>query len=61
MSFIVEILTLNNTFCSNLNFSIGSTEEKFISLEIARHFKIFLGTLASCSTSGMDLKKCISK
>ena len=41
------------TFCSILNFSIGSIEEKLISLETARHFRIFFGTLASCSVSGM--------
>ena len=48
--------TLNNIFCSKRNFFICSTDEKFISLETARHFKIFFGTLASCSTSGIDLK-----
>ena len=48
-------LPLNNTFCSNLNLSIGSAELKLISRDTARHFRIFLGTLASCSTSGTDL------
>ncbi|KAE9544333.1 hypothetical protein AGLY_001512 [Aphis glycines] len=43
--------TLNSTFCCNLSFSIGSTEEKFISLDTALHFNIFFGTLASCSLS----------
>jgi hypothetical protein len=52
--------TLNNIFCSSLNFSIGSTEEKLISLDTARHFSTFLGTLASCSTSGTDLGKFAS-
>lgn len=37
--------------CSSRNFSIGSFELKLNSLETARHFKIFFGTLASCSTS----------
>ena len=32
---------------------MGSIEEKLISLETARHFRIFFGTLASCSVSGM--------
>ena len=43
---------LFNTFCSNLNFSMGSMEEKLISLDTALHFNIFLGTRASCSSSG---------
>ena len=37
---------LKRIFCSSLNFSICSIEEKFISREIALHFRIFLGTLA---------------
>lgn len=49
--------TLNSTFCCNLSFSMGSTDEKFISLDTARHFNIFFGTLASCSLSGNDLIK----
>lgn len=62
---------LNRTFCSILNFSIGSIDEKLISLnngfktldlntglwlahlDTALHLSIFLGTLASCSSSGM--------
>ena len=32
---------------------MGSIEEKLISRETARHFRIFFGTLASCSVSGM--------
>ena len=32
---------------------MGSIEEKLISLETALHFRIFFGTLASCSVSGM--------
>lgn len=51
-----EIHTLNNIFCSSLNFSIGSTDEKFISLDTALHFNISLGTRASCSLSGKELK-----
>ena len=31
---------------------MGSMEEKLISLDTARHFRIFFGTLASCSASG---------
>ena len=31
-------------------------EEKLISRETALQFRIFFGTLASCSTSGWDLK-----
>ena len=42
-----------NTFCSNRNFSIGSMDEKLISLDTARHLSIFFGTLASCSSSGI--------
>ena len=38
---------LNKTFCSNLNFSIASFDEKLISLDTARHFKIFFGTRAA--------------
>ena len=34
---------------------MGSADEKLISLETARHLRIFVGTLASCSTSGTDL------
>ncbi len=37
-----------------LNFSMGSVELKLISLETARHFRIFFGTRASCSNSGTD-------
>ena len=63
---------LKRTFCSILNFSIGSIDEKLISLnkrvryilitclynlkahlDTALHLRIFLGTLASCSSSGM--------
>lgn len=50
------MITLNKIFCSNLSFSIGSTEEKLISLETALHLRIFFGTLASCSLSGNDLQ-----
>ena len=62
-------LPLNRTFCSILNFSIGSIEEKLISLnngfkhfniclwfahlDTALHLRIFFGTLASCSSSGI--------
>ena len=76
--------TLKRTFCSSLNFSMGSTEVKLISLntinvsisnykvtnwydqlllikvniqvnlDTALHFKIFFGTLASCSSSGTE-------
>lgn len=45
---------LNSTFCSNLNFSICSFDVKFNSRETARHFRIFFGTRASCSTPGCD-------
>ena len=61
---------LKSTFCSILNFSIGSIDEKLISLkawvyqwlhqsahsvhlDTALHFRIFFGTRASCSSSGM--------
>lgn len=37
---------LKKTFCSSLNFSNFSEEEKFSSLETALHFRIFLGTRA---------------
>ena len=37
---------LNITFCSSLNFSICSFDEKFNSLETDLHFSIFLGTRA---------------
>ena len=47
------ILHRLHTFCSNLNFSIGSMDEKLISLDTARHLSIFFGTLASCSSSGI--------
>lgn len=53
-------VTLNNIFCSSLNFSMGSTEEKFISRDTARHFSTLFGTRASCSISGTDLEKCIN-
>jgi hypothetical protein len=53
-------VTLNNIFCSSLNFSMGSTEEKFISRDTARHFSTLLGTRASCSISGTDLEKCVN-
>lgn len=36
---------------------MGSKEEKLTSREMALHLRIFLGTLASCSPSGADLKK----
>lgn len=52
-------LTLNNTFCCNLSFSMGSTDEKLISLDTALHFNIFFGTLASCSLSGNELNVLI--
>ena len=76
---------LKRTFCSILNFSIGSIDEKLISLnkrvryilitclynlkahlDTALHLRIFLGTLASCSSSGMlrsslPCKHCISR
>lgn len=52
---------LNMTFCSSLNFVISCSEEKFNSLETALHFKIFFGTLASCSGPGADLQKHITK
>ena len=42
-----------DTFCSNRNFSIGSMDEKLISLDTARHLSIFFGTRASCSSSGI--------
>lgn len=51
------LCTLNNTFCCSRSFSMGSTDEKLISLDTALHFKIFFGTLASCSLSGNDLLK----
>ena len=72
---------LNRTFCSILNFSIGSIDEKLISLnnafkhlnpglwfahlDTALHLRIFFGTLASCSSSGMlrsslPWNKCIT-
>lgn len=53
-------VTLNNIFCSSLNFSMGSTEEKFISRDTARHFSTFFGTRASCSISGTDLEKFVN-
>lgn len=37
---------LKKTFCSSLNFSNFSEEEKFSSLETALHFRIFFGTRA---------------
>ena len=37
---------LKSTFCSSLNFSIDSFDEKFISLDTALHFNIFFGTRA---------------
>lgn len=37
---------LKKTFCSSLNFSSFSADEKFSSLETALHFRIFLGTRA---------------
>jgi len=52
---------LNKTFCSIRNFSIGSTEEKLISLDTARHRRTLLGTLASCSTSGKDRSSLASQ
>ena len=39
-------LSLNNTLCSNRNFSINSLEEKLISRDTALHFNIFLVTRA---------------
>ena len=46
----------NLTFCSSRNFSIGSIEEKLISLDTAAHFNIFFGTLASCSSSPVNIE-----
>ena len=37
---------LKKTFCSNLNFSNFSEEEKFSSLDTALHLRIFFGTRA---------------
>lgn len=48
---------LKRSFCSNLNRSSGSAELKFISLDTARQRSILLGTRASCSTSGTDLRE----
>lgn len=45
---------LKKTFCSSLNFSNFSEEEKFSSLDTALHFRIFFGTRASCSTPGTE-------
>ncbi len=56
-----ETPTLKRTFCSSRKFSRGSIEEKLISLETALQFKILLGTRASCSTSGWDLKQSVKK
>ena len=56
-----ELHTLKRTFCSRRKFSRGSIEEKLISLDTALQFKILLGTLASCSTSGWDLKQKCTK
>jgi hypothetical protein len=56
-----ESHTLKRTFCSRRKFSRGSIEEKLISLDTALQFKILLGTLASCSTSGWDLKQKCTK
>jgi hypothetical protein len=42
---------------TNLNFSMGSTDEKLISLETARHLRIFFGTRASCSSPAKESKK----
>lgn len=39
-------MPLNKIFCSNLNFSIGSRDEKFNSLATALQFKIDLGKCA---------------
>jgi len=39
---------------------MGSTEEKFISRDTARHFSTLFGTRASCSISGTDLEKCVN-
>lgn len=50
-------LPLNKTRCSRRNFSIGSTEEKFISLDTARQRKIFLGTRAERNKEANQ--KCI--
>ena len=46
---------LNKTCCSSLKFSNSSSDEKLISRDTALHLRIFLGTRASCSTSGMDI------
>ena len=43
------------TRCSKRNCCISSWDEKLISRETARHFKMRFGTRASCSTPGVDL------
>ena len=43
----VEVSTLKRTFCSSLNFSMGSTDVKFISLNRLTHFVIII----SCNLS----------